>query len=435
MWIRLLRWKLVRRPGRLRRVRQVRFDGPDALEPRQLLAAKVYTFTPPDLTGLPSQPSSGPAIYNRMLGSLQAQLNDSPLSDLTDGKINENEYVTAVASLAAGFEAAGESALRKHPAYARLIPLQANALNAATAVVGQIYDAKLVDASGHLVVSNPAAANLTIVDHLTLSRPLWTFRTPLLNIIDRIETFQSELTTVAANVPNTVTIADADRIAHVEAQSFLADMALTNIGQPNLARFMGQQVQTLVTALDAAAQSGNAGLGAFHDAIGVFTEATYDRQTGAGYLGPRGVYGHGMVQPTNGAQTANLIPNHTDANTFAFGRYTPATPARVDVYHRNYGGPVSRFGRFVTTTLYPNSQQAIRRSALDQTFPQANNAFYVTDVVVPAGLLRYVGRVAPIFQGVLTPRNTLYPGLGPQILLSDSRAPGVDFVNQRTTGT
>ena len=68
----------------------------------------------------------------------------------------------------------------------------------------------------------------------------------------------------------------------------------------------------------------------------------------------------------------------------------------------------------MTTSLYQNSAQAIRRSAPDQTFPQKNNAFYVTDVTVPKDLLEYVGLVAPIYQGILTPRDTLYPGLGPR---------------------
>ena len=46
----------------------------------------------------------------------------------------------------------------------------------------------------------------------------------------------------------------------------------------------------------------------------------------------------------------------------------------------------------------------------------------------------FVGRVAPIYQGVFAPRDTLYPGQGSQVVLDNSRAPDIAFVKQRKRG-
>ena len=112
---------------------------------------------------------------------------------------------------------------------------------------------------------------------------------------------------------------------------------------------------------------------------------------------------------------------------------------KTAVYHRNFGVASNEvkpneFGSFVTTALFPNSAVAIRKSALDQTFlPRAAHRLLRRGRHCAGAHWVFVGRVAPIYQGVLTPRNTLYPGLAPQIYIDNSFA--AKFVNQRTTGT
>jgi hypothetical protein len=209
--------------------------------------------------------------------------------------------------------------------------------------------------------------------------------------------------------------------------------------------YLTQQVTTLLGAIDGAAQLGPSGTAAFQSAVAAFTSATYDPATGSGYLGPHGAFGKNFIQPTTYNQTPAGAPtiDYSTGNTFQYGKYHVVRLKQAKVYHRNYGNlssgygdPSNLYGRFTTTALYPNSAAAIRGSALDQTFlPPINSAFYVEDVKVGAGHYLYVGKTAPIYQGILTPRNTLYPGLGPQIVIDNTRTPDVIFYDQRTTGT
>jgi len=275
------------------------------------------------------------------------------------------------------------------------------------------------------------------VEHLTLSRPLWPYGTPLLAYINRTEQFQSALN----NAGSKLDVHVAATQAKAESASYLADIQLATLRRPGLGNYLSQQVDALGGAIDAAAQSGSKE--AFKGAITTFTATTYNKANGDGMLGPRGAYGKHFIQPTTDNQLPAGVPTvaFADANTFAFGRYRGQQVTKEQVFHRNFSEAPQRFGRFVTTRVYPTSAAAIRGSALDQTFgPPPNEAFYVEEVIVkpptniPANHL-YVGKVAPIYQGILAPRNTLYPGMGSQVLVRDTRNDGVTFTNQRTTGT
>ena len=451
------------------RRRRVRLDRLEALESRQLLTTTSYTFVAPDLSTLEHQANPTAAMFNRLVGSLQAQIVLGPLNDLqsiggatggppvTTQKINGNQYVAAVANMVQGFEAAATQEEPSNQKLDNLVQLQGAALDAQTVALNAKRNDGLASASDTPLpgtTSNFYNANLTTVEHLTLSRPLWPYGTPILDYINRTELFETDLT-MAAGIISTKGIAAAANLAQIEAASFTADINLSTPQRPGLDTFMNQQVGTLLSQINAAAQSGPSGEATFAAAVQSFTTATYDPTTVAGYLGPRGAYGRYFVQPT----TTNQVPvpkkmalPYTTVNTFAYGRYKAKQLHKTTTYHRNFGGASTVKGSFVTTALYPNSAVAIRKSALDQTFlPPSTNfntvppspafygdglptAFYVEDVKVPAGHYVFVGRTGPFYQGVLTPRNTLYPGLGPQIV-PDTPFQGIDYVNQRTTGT
>jgi hypothetical protein len=459
-WI-LMKWILSgsRRGSECRRRRQP--YPMEVLESRQLLATTNYTFVAPDLSSLRNQPDSTAAMFNRLDGALQAQIVLGPLAALKvlggqnppANVINPDQYVAAVENMVQGFESAAAQQAPGNRQLNQLVQLQGTALDAQTVVLNAKNKAGL-DESNIPPTPSPTEPpgqpsnfytdNLVTVEHLTLSRPLWPLGTPILQYINRTETFETDLTNAANAIP-TLGIATAANLAHVEAASYVADINFSTLQRPGLDRFLSQQVANLLSGIDSAAQMGPSGAAAFSNAVATFTSATYNPTTGAGYLGPQGAYGKNFIQPT----TANQVPagiqplNYMDVNTFQLGKYHGKQLKQTQVYHRNFGNTSSvsgdtsnEFGRFVTTSLYPNSAAAIRGAALDQTFlPPINSAFYVEDVKVGAGHSVYEGRVAPIYQGVLTPRNTLYPGLGPQIILDNSRAPDVVFNNQRTTGT
>ena len=260
--------------------------------------------------------------------------------------------------------------------------------------------------------------------------------TPILDYINRTELFQTDLATAVSSIPK-LGIAAAANLAQIEAASFTADINLSTPQRPGLNTFMNQQVGTLLTQINAAVQSGPSGAAAFAAAVNSFKEATYDSTTGAGFLGPQGAYGRYFVQPTIADQVpkTTMPLSYSVGNTFALGRYKAKQLHTTAIYHRNFGDASNEYGKYVTTALFPNSAVAIRKSALDQTFQPPNSAFYVEDVKVPTGHYVFAGRVGPIYQGVLTPRNTLYPGLGSQVVIDNSRAPDIVFENQRTTGT
>jgi hypothetical protein len=460
------------------RRRRVRLDRLEALESRQLLTTPSYTFVAPDLSTLEHQANPTAAMFNRLVGSLQAQIVLGPLSALqsiggaTTQTINGNQYVAAVANMVQGFEAAATQQEPSNQTLDHLVLLQGAALDAQTVALNAKRNDGVPLAASPPPLTDTASpgntspfynANLTTVEHLTLSRPLWPYGTPILDYINRTELFETDLGN-AAGIISTKGIAAAANLAQIEAASFTADINLSTLQRPGLDTFMNQQVGTLLTQINAAAQSGPSGAAAFAAAVQSFTTATYDQTTGAGYLGPRGAYGRYFVQPTTTNQVpseayANVSPSlkppnfYSTGNTFAYGRYKAKQLHKTTTYHRNFAGAPTVKGSYVTTVLYPNSAVAIRKSALDQTFlpPPTNyntspsspafygdglpNAFYVEDVEVPASHWVFVGRVAPIYQGVLTPRNTLYPGLAPQIVIDNFLASNVSYVNLRTTGT
>ena len=359
-------------------------------------------------------------MFNSLVGSLQAQVVLGPLAGLkqigggTAPKINSAQYVAGVDSIVQGFEAAAEQEVPTNRQLNKLVQLQGTALDAQTSA---LY-AKLTYG---LESNTPAAGttsgyyndNLVTVEHLTLSRPLWPYGTPILNYIGRTEVFETDLTS-ALGIISKVGIGAAANLAQTEASSFTADINLSMRQRPSLDTFMNSQTGILLTQIEAAAQSGPSGAGAFVAAVQNFTTATYSPITGAGYLGPHGVYGRNFVQPT----TANQVPSattplsYTTGNTFSFGRYTVKRLRHTVVYHRNFSDTSNEYGKYVTTSLFPNSAVAIRKSALDQTFLPPNTAIYVEDVSVGAGHYVYVGRVAPIYQGVLASKYPV-PGTGP----------------------
>ena len=73
---------------------------------------------------------------------------------------------------------------------------------------------------------------------------------------------------------------------------------------------------------------------------------------------------------------------------------------------------------------------AIRKLALDQSYYHPNLATMKVDVVAPAGTTVYVGAVAPIPQGVYSPRlrPALYPGGANQTVILDRT---VTYANPR----
>ena len=96
-----------RKTSELSRRKSQRVVGVEALEERTMLTA-AETFTGPSLADLISFARQGtdtaPAGINRMLQSLETQLTDGPLSDLSSAAVDGNGFVQEVQSLESSYE-------------------------------------------------------------------------------------------------------------------------------------------------------------------------------------------------------------------------------------------------------------------------------------------------------------------------------------------
>ena len=97
----------LRKNRQRRRVGQGRVFRIEALEDRALLAASAETFTGPSLNDLIVLAQQGentaPAAIDRVVEALATQLTSGPLTDLTDGAVDGNGFVTEVQSLEASY--------------------------------------------------------------------------------------------------------------------------------------------------------------------------------------------------------------------------------------------------------------------------------------------------------------------------------------------
>ena len=57
--------------------------------------------------------------------------------------------------------------------------------------------------------------------------------------------------------------------------------------------------------------------------------------------------------------------------------------------------------------------------------------------MLPAGTTYYVGRVAPIYQGIFRreAKPSIYPGMASQYLITNTRDPNIVWDDFRATGT
>ena len=142
-------------------------------------------------------------------------------------------------------------------------------------------------------------------------------------------------------------------------------------------------------------------------------------------------------RPPNQVPSATMPLSYTTGNTFSFGRYTVKRLRQPVVYHRNFSD-TSKVIREVRQNISVSQLRGgdPQAAGLDQTFLPPNTAIYVEDVSVGAGHYVYVGRVAPIYQGVLASKYPV-PGTGPpdRDRQYNSFAKDVAFENQRVTGT
>jgi len=385
-------------------------------------------FKVPDLTDLLEAARRGvnvvPAVFNRMVGSLQVQIDlnaprDTPAPQLTQ----------TVNQLAASFESAARKLFSvTNPRLYRLLDLQGEEIRSA------IDSEKIqLDTGLPLTTSGFNESAFLSIQELTLSRKLWPVGTPPEDLLIRSLEAKAGLDTLVVNQtrpkPPTPRLTDAQAAAVVdnEVYAFQTDMLLAATQSPLITSTVDDAVHSLVTQVNAAVGSGH-----FAAQLSKAERAFADVLVGRGGLfGPGGPLSRFLEQPPNVLDPLSI----GDAATFTNLQYREIlTQAPLKAY-RYFSVKANEYGRFLATGYFASPADAVRRAALDQSWYYTDPAYFVAFVTIPAHDVIYKGPVAPIDQGIFErePSPGIYPGGATQILVLNKYAP--EYGEVRATGT
>ncbi|WP_165069617.1 hypothetical protein [Paludisphaera rhizosphaerae] len=387
----------------------------EVLEVRALMA----TFQMPGVQGLGGGRNLS-ATFDRMVGSLQAQLAIQAPKDTAPEKLAQ-----VVDEVVSQYEAASQATFAGFPKTTSLLVQQGEALRQ------EIDSLKLQYDLGLITVSTFNYDAYMEIKELTLSREVWPAGTPLSTFLVMATETSDGLSTIATTVQTTSTITDeqAAAVLKSEALAFQTEAILGATQQPQVAAPINLATSTFIAQVDAAVGQPN-----FAALIVSATTGFADALVNAGgAFGPGGSIGKRIQQPSVVADPLAI----SDVATFAHLQYREVVTTSTTVLHRNFTSASDRYGRFMTTDVFKSPAQAIRKLALDQSWYGTNQAYFVEDVTLPTGTRVYVGKVAPIYQGIFRREATpsLYPGMAAQYLVANTRAPGIIWGNFRATGT
>lgn len=387
----------------------------ESLEVRSLMA----TFQMPSLQGLANGRNTA-ATFERMVGSLQAQIAiQAPMNT------PPRTMAAVVDEMVDLYEEASRSAFAGVPKTLELLVQQGEAVRRGVETLRFQYELGLI--------SQPTFFNDAYleVQELTLSRDVWPAGTPLQTFLVMATETSGDLTAIATAIQSTSQITDqlAALMLKAEVLAFQAEANLGATRLPRVAEPVNQATETFLAAVDSAVGDPDFDAQVVTAAAG-FAAALVEP---GGAFAPGGSIGRRIAQPPQ-VETPLSIE---DAATFANLQYTQVVTTSTLVLHRNFSSASNRYGRFMSTDVFRSPAQAVRKLALDQSWYGTNQAWYVEDVTLPAGTLVYVGRVAPIFQGIFRREAapSLYPGMAVQYLVANTRAPGITWDHFRATGT
>jgi hypothetical protein len=259
------------------------------LEERQLLATVTEAFSAPSLSGLISQAWQGKntaqAAINTMLKSLQTQLTNGPLADLSSSAVDGNGFVTEVQSLVTSYNQNVDQQLLPHFTHIdEMLKLQGQK------VVGDVVSLNQQDTVGLLVSGNLPMQAGAAIDSLT-GGPIHSLNTPVSAYVTTTQTFETNLGVLAATLSTTgspaLTIADVNTTLQAEAEAYRADMgAGLQVTHPNIFSTVDAAVTTLEDAVNTSASNNNSTAESeVHAAIAAFDTAILDT---TGLFGPQG---------------------------------------------------------------------------------------------------------------------------------------------------
>jgi hypothetical protein len=413
--------------------------------------------------------NSTQAVFANLLGELQSQVEHGPLAILTHTNITiqqSDDFVSGVSAVVSTWEHAVAELLPSRPGLVHLLDLQGTAfLDTEVQWQMRFQDNLYPTTRGDSAplpdpTYNYLKAATTTVRQLTESRLLWPMDTPDLALYERADILAH---TLATDVVNTLASGSTPHLSPVraetlglaEAQAFQADFDASLTTRPLFDRIAGAAVSTLEANLRSLIQQG----------VDPATQAQFAQQqfvqqmfAGTGLFGPQGPLHKEFQAPVNPFDNPQHTVNRTlspsgsqyaTMYTFTDAKVTVVTLQTPTTYYRVFSDPAfttmapsdenenNYEGTFDSTLKTFNPVTAIREFALDQSFYHPNYATMKVNVTALAGTTVYVGKVAPILQGVYSPESkpSLYPGGVNQTVLPASVAFNLkNYSNPRPIG-
>ena len=298
-----------------------RVVGVEALEERTMLTA-AETFTGPSLADLISLARQGtdtaPAGINRMLQSLETQLTDGPLSDLSSAAVDGNGFVQEVQSLESSYEQNVVQQLSpEFPHVDEILKLAGQAIVADVIALNQQNTVGLISSSDLITDAQ------TAIDSVT-DGPILSLGTPLSGYSTATQSFEANLNTLAQSLSSSATTpldpADVSTTLLTEADAYQADIhAGLEVTHPFISNAVDSAVDSLENTASAISQDDSSDAQSqLTTAISTFDAAILDT---TGLFGPNGVISQALA--IHGTLTPNLtVPQTSSATTSVSGTAT-----------------------------------------------------------------------------------------------------------------
>ena len=399
--------------------------GIEALEIRSLLSAAAVVFQLPAAVTAARTGSSASALFGKMVGALQAQIEvQAPRDDAPQ------HLTDTVNQLVAQYEAdATRLFAASRPWLNSLLQLQGEATRSAINAYKAQLDTGLIPKTSYF---NEDV--FLVIQEMTLSRKVWPEGTPLQEFLVLSVEAKQGLDTLVKNLntpgPGKLSDVAADAVVHAESYAYQTSTLLGSTRSPLITKTVSQAVSSLVSHVDAAV--GRSDFAAqVQAAEQAFNSTLIDP---SGFFGSHGALGRFIKQPPS---VPDPLANIDDVATFANLQYREVKTNAPTVVYRSFNSSANLHGRFLSSQLFTTPAQAVRRQALDQSWYNTNAASFVADVTIPVGYSIYWGKVAAIDQGIFARERvpSLYPGGATQVVVLNSRDPALVYTDLRATGT
>lgn len=277
-----------------RRTRTSKTFQVEGLESRALLATAAGTFVAPDLTpyirAALHGANTGAATIQRMLTSLEDQLNAGPLAALTAGTIDKPTFATNVNNLVVSYQA--NVNLQLSPRFPNITQI----LNAEGTKVESLVAAYETQSTLGLITDAAFKTDVTNAIASLTGGPLLPLHTPNAGYAQATRLFENQLNsltpTLAAGAKPALTVQQLQVVVDADAKAYADSMAASLVTHPNVLAIVDTAVMNLTNSVaNITAGTATDPTILYTQAINAFDQALLDT---TGLFGPFGRHRRGQ---------------------------------------------------------------------------------------------------------------------------------------------